>query len=401
MLKLKYLLPKKSVPVLNILPESLPFLYFQSQGAPDDLSNLEIQYEKPTLSHISSLPYYMSSSRISGQGKISDKKHEGIWSSTDENIILEMKEPVNPGQKLMIVKNLGKLVPKGPGVRGPFGYQIEVQGEVQVIGRIKDSFDLYEANVTETLSPIITKSFVITQSIPRFDFQATNINGTSEAQIIGFPPFAKNRKVGTLFSLLYLNKGGDNGFSVGQMYQVQANSRGRKDFPYGYKIKLGELKIIHVEDRFATGLITAMSDPIQLGDHVIPMNAILSKDSSADPFTDENEQIDEDDEDIIIEEDNLESFEDIDDEEYIDEEEPSDEDIDDEEYIDEEPSDEDIEKEEYIEEEPSDEDIDDEEYIDEEEPSDEDIDDEEYIDEEEPSDEDIDDEEYIDEEELE
>ena len=374
--KIKIPAPKKSVPVLNILPESLPVLYFKSQGSPDDLSSLEVKYERLTSSHISSLPYYMSSSRISSQGKISDKKHEGIWSSTNDKIILEMEEPVNPGQKLIIVKNLGKLVQRGPGIRGPFGYQIEVQGEVQIIGRITDSFDLYEASVTETLSPIITNSSVIIQPIPKFDLRVTNINGSSEAQIIGFPPFAKNRKKGMLLSLLYLNRGENDGFSIGQMYQVQANPRVRKKFPYGYNIKMGELKIVHVEDRFATGLITAMSNPIQLGDHVVPINTILSKDSSTDPFIDENEDSDE----IIFEEDNSESFENSDDkdseeEEYIDEEDsieedseevPSEEEFLDDEYIDEEDS-----IEEDSEEAPSEEEFLDDEYIDEVPPSEE------------------------------
>ena len=308
--------PKKSVPVLTELPSSLPILYFQSQDSKDSLVDLEIKYEKPTMTHIASLSYYMSSHQISGQGKIVDKKHGGIWSSTDERIILEMKEPVNPGQKLMIVQNLGKLVPQGPGIRGPFGYQIEVQGEVQVVGRIKDSFDLYEANVTQTLSPIVTKSYVVTQQAPKFDFKPTNINGTGEeAQIIGFPPFAKNKKKGTLYGLLYLNRGSKSGFSIGQMYQVQANPGVRKDFPYGYKIKMGELKIIHVEDHFSTGLITTMSSSIQLGDHIISMNkSILSKESGYDPLMEEDivEDFDED-----MEEENI--IEDFDEEDVYEE----------------------------------------------------------------------------------
>ena len=391
--KIKVPPPKKSAPVLYDLPDSLPVLYFKSKDAQNTLANLDIQYEKPIVPHITLLPYYMASKRITGPGKISDKKYEGIWSSTNESIILEMQEPVNPGQRLMIVKNLGKLVPSGSGIQGPFGYEIEIQGEVQVVGRLKDSFDLYEANVMKTLSPIITESYVVNQQIPKLDFLKTNINGTEEAQIIGFPPFAKSRKVGTLFSLLYLNRGSNSGFSVGQMYQVEANPRVRKDFPYGYNIKLGELKIIQVEDRFATGVITSMSTPIKLGDHVVPMGNLLSTESGYDPFTDEDVRAEED---IILEEkDTTESFEDRDEEDLSDEDfedEDRDEEFSDEDRDEEDLSDEDFEEED---EEFSDEDFEEEDR--EEEPSDEDFEEEDFEDEdrdEELSDEDFEEEDF-------
>ena len=260
----------------------------------------------------------MAPKRITGVGRISDKKHEGVWSSTNEFIILEMEEPVNPGQRLMVVKNLGRLVPSGSGIGGPFGYEIEIQGEVQVVGRIQDSFDLYEADVIQTLSPIRTESYIVNQTIPKLDFKKTNITGTGEAQIIGFPPFAKDKKVGALFSLLYLNRGRDSGFSVGQMYQVEANPRVRKDFPYGYNIKLGELKIIQVEDRFATGVITSMNTPIRLGDRVVPMGDTVSTESGYDPFLDEDIR---EDKDIILEEEKVEEKFEFEEEDIIDEEE--------------------------------------------------------------------------------
>ncbi len=279
---------KKIYPVLHQLPSSLPVLYLNQKTSRFNLSSAKMEYTQLGIPSKSFLHYFQSTSPITAlrKGKILRKKIDpGKWAFTTETVILEMQDSVNPGDRLVIAQNKGYLSSVRWGVRGPFGYQVEVQGEVKVLGRVPDSFDLYEAQVTRTFNnPITTGAFVISGPLIEYDFKKTNIIGRGKAQITGFPPDVYQQTTATLYSLVYLNRGSSSGLAVGQMYQVKANPRMHKYFPFGYDIKLGELKIIHTEKLFATGIITAMNQTIHPGDYIIPLDEGLIQDKNYDPL---------------------------------------------------------------------------------------------------------------------
>ncbi|MYE07866.1 MAG: LysM peptidoglycan-binding domain-containing protein [Oligoflexia bacterium] len=281
----------KTLPIMENIPSSLPPLYIS--GKPEDGdSDLQMSFGHVTHLMMAFLRYYVSDEPPSGQGVISSQKEYGSRFHTGQRLILEMRDPVNPGQKLAVIHNKGKLVSSIRGVRGPFGYQVEVQGEVEVIGRVPDSFDLYEAKVTKSFSPITKRAIVSDRNLIQFDYKTTDLMGSAEAQIIGFPsigPSVKN--MASPYSLVYLNRGSGSGLSVGQMYQVKANLSVQRKASYGYDIKVGEVKIIYAEDRFATGVITEMDHPIHTGDFLVSLSAGLSTQSGYDPFEDVEEGV--------------------------------------------------------------------------------------------------------------
>ena len=278
---------RKIKPILKNIPSSLPPLYSASDRK-KEVDTMGIEFKKVTLPTTSFLHYYMSAEPLYGQGIVSDKKEYGSLFHVGQRVILEMREPVNPGQRLIVVKDMGKLYPSSFGVRGPFGYQIEVQGEVEIIGRVMDSFDLYEAKVTKSLNPIAIGSLVLNRNLIEFDYQTTDLVGNSEAQIIGVPGHKKQEKnVASPYSLVYLNRGLGSGMSVGQMYQIKTNLDIKKKQEYGYDVKLGEVKIVYVNERFATGLITEMSNPIYVGDYIVSLHQGLSTKQGYDPLEDE------------------------------------------------------------------------------------------------------------------
>ena len=284
---------KKRVPVMKHLPSSLPRLYL-SQKKEMDVSNLDISFRNVSKNTDTFLRYYMSSEPVSGQGVIAKAKEYGTVFHVGQKVILEMRDSVNPGQRLVVVKNKGKLYSSVFGVRGPFGYQIEVQGELKVIGRVPDSFDLYEAEVTYFVNPIAVGSLVLDRGISgfKFDYTPTDVSGSSEAQIIGVPaPESHEKSVVSPYSFVYLNRGANSGLSVGQMYQVKANPDVRKHLTYGYDIKLGQIKIIYTEGRFSTGLVTEMSNPIRVGDYIAALNQGLSMETGYDPLEDAIEDV--------------------------------------------------------------------------------------------------------------
>ena len=276
---------KKTTPIMQNIPSSLPPLR-TSEKQEEDLSDVEVNFKaiaKPTMSVLS---YYMSEEPIVGDGFVYGKKDYGSSFHVGQRVILEMRESINPGDKLIAVRDRGKLYPSSLGVRGPFGYQVEVQGEVEIIGRVPDSFDLYEAKVTRSFNPIAIGSLVLTGRAMEFDYQPTDIAGNAEAQIIGVPSLSEShvKSIASPYSTVYLNRGKGSGLSVGQMYQVLANLDVREDEEYGYDIKVGEVKIIYAEDRFATGLVTEMSNSIRVGDYIVPLSEGLSVQRGYDPL---------------------------------------------------------------------------------------------------------------------
>ena len=291
-------------PVMQNIPSSLPHLYL-SDKEEVAISDLELSFNQVKIPTVTVLHHYMSGEPITGRGVVSDKKDYGTWFHAGQRVILTMGDSVNPGQKMVVVQNKGKLYP-ALGVRGPFGYQVEVQGEVEVIGRVPDSFDLYEAKVTKSLNPVTIGAIVLDQNIIEFDYHITDNMGSAEAQIIGVPSKkTDNRTMASAYSLVYLNRGAGSDISVGQMYQVRANPYVRK-MKYGYDIKVGELKIIYAEDRFATGLITEMSNPVYVGDYITSLTKGLSVQSGYDPLDDDDMEEEADGSGGVDEDDDME-----------------------------------------------------------------------------------------------
>ena len=315
----KVKLPKsKKGPSVIKIPKSLPPLYVSEKKEKVQQEwDINVKIITPPTNFF--MGHYIADRPLVGQGKVKNAKEFGLsWHHTQKRIILEMEEPATVGQKMAVIHNRGKLYPLSRGVRGPFGYEIEVQGEVSILGKLGDSADLYEAEVTTSLmNPITVGAIVVEKRLIEADYKTTDLMGNTEAQIIGFPSDGESHvafgnsqvhKIASPYSLVYLNRGSKNGLSVGQMYQIKANQGVREYLEYGYNIKLGALKILHVENRNATGLITEMNNPIYVGDYITSLNKGIHLQKNYNPLDDDIEEIEEDTEDMEDIEDAFEDF---------------------------------------------------------------------------------------------
>ena len=271
---------KHKYPVMHSLPNSLSQISL-SRRAKDiiDMSRIKIRFGTLNASAKSFLGYFMSANPVDSMRKgiiLRKKDNDGLWSHTTETVILQLDDFMHAGHLFTVVKDLGKLSSLPRGVRGPTGYQVEVQGEVKVIGRVPDSEDLYEAQVTKAVSPISNGSILIDSALPEFNFNRTDTFGSGSAQIIGFPSIVQAQQTGGPYDFVYLNRGSDSGFAEGQMYQVKANKDIRRHFPYGYDIQLGELKIVYTEERFATAIVTGLKHFIRIGDYVVSHQGVVT-----------------------------------------------------------------------------------------------------------------------------
>ncbi len=288
---------KHRSPIMYNIPSSLPQISMSKEVKDKlDMSNIKVQFGKLNATAKSFLGYFMSADSVDSLQKgvvLRKKDNDGVWSHTTEVVILKLDDFMHAGHLLTVVKDLGKLSSLPSGVRGPTGYQVEVQGEVKVIGRVPDSEDLYEARVTKAINPVSNGSILVDNTLPEFNFHRTDIFGSGSAQIIGFPSIIRTQETGGPYDFVYLNRGSENGFAVGQMYQVKANKNIRQHFPYGYDIQLGELKIIYAEERFATAIVTGLKHPIHIGDYVVSQHGVVT--GSEHPSVLEEEDLIEED----------------------------------------------------------------------------------------------------------
>lgn len=264
------------VPVLNDFPSSLPFINLVNRDHKDDHQySLNFSFNSLALPTSSYLSFYISERPVRGEGRIFKTKEYGSVShSKGQALVLKMSTDVQVGRRLVAIQNMGRIRPAALGVRGPFGHQIKVLGEVEVTKKIKSRFNLYEARVTVDLHPMQAGASLLPQSLIPVDFSPTNNMGQGQAQIIGFSGSSKyNRhKGGFPYSLAFLNRGSGSHIQVGQMYQIRANLSVRKHDSFAYDIPVGKLKIVHTQGKVATALITEMTQRTQPGDYIVPLH---------------------------------------------------------------------------------------------------------------------------------
>ncbi len=319
---------KKIHPVLNQIPGSLPVIQLVSTKEKNYNLDINFKFADKKIPTKSFLPFYVSKSPVQADGQITQTKEYGKLSHfKGQKVILKMKTNVSEGQRLSVVRDMGKVSPSLLGIRGPFGYQIKVQGEVKIIKKLKNGFNLYEAEITHSLQPVTVGAFVLSREMQMMDFKHTQNFGQTEAQITGFADGTmktKNRwKGGFPFSIAYLNRGSDSGLSVGQMYQVKANMSVRKHDTFAYDIPVGKVKIVYTEDKFATALVMDMIHPIKPGDYLAPLgeaepialhedeSEVMEEDNTQQEEEDASSDFAEEEEEELLDEEDLMDEEDL------------------------------------------------------------------------------------------
>ena len=277
---------EKSVPVLRQFPSGLvPITLFKEQEEKQE----DLVYAFGSLArknkHV--LTYFMADDPDFEKGTVLRKIDRGAWGSSEHYVLIEMDSPVSAGQKFSVLNNVGRVPILRRGISGPYGHQIQVQGEVQVMGEVDPQDGIYQARIIRTFSPITKKAMVSSHPIGIYTIENTGNRGSGrEAQIIGTPPKARNRKWGSLLSVVYLNRGTKDGYRKGEIYEVKMNKDSRPFFDYGYPLNAGQVKIIDVNERFSTAIIIDMYYPIRVGDLIIPVGTGVLKKYNIDGETD-------------------------------------------------------------------------------------------------------------------
>ncbi len=143
----------------------------------------------------------------------------------------------------------------------------EVQGEVEVIGSVDVTKNLYRAIVRKTVNPVSVGGILITGAIPRFSMEQTGNKQTIETTIIGGSSNT-HREIYGLQAIVFLNKGAEAGINPGMLLPVLANPQVRKKNSSVERLvrQIAMVKTLKVTPKYSTAVVLWANEEVRTGD---------------------------------------------------------------------------------------------------------------------------------------
>lgn len=184
-----------------------------------------------------------------------------------------------PGQKYLIVKDHGPLKIVNRNIEGPIRSRfVQVYGQVDLTDKIegantkntnKDRYEIFRAMLVKAMNLTLTDFDLIPGEVEYVNMSKVGPSGTVDAQVIG----SMKNPSSVLFGpgdVVFLNKGSSAGIQPGQIFDL-AIDRSIRDVrtPVNFSgYRSGQLKVVKVSDKSATGVVLNSIDSIQQGDKV-------------------------------------------------------------------------------------------------------------------------------------
>lgn len=282
--------PSRHSKVLDGFPDSLPNWYFQTDSSQNGLPLEIIPIEQHSIINILSLPYFISEYPQAIKGTIFEIEKNAKAASERDYLFIDADEELKVGTTYTVIQKIGKI--RDPEALEDYPKAYEVQGEIQIVGRVEK---LYKALVTLALFPLRVGANIIPGSSPKMNLTEPGELAPMQAMIIG----GENDTTRSLFgpqSIVYLNRGSADGIKVNQRAPVMAVHRLRHP---DSKIlsntwRLGEIKVVKVEENYSTAVVIDATEGILPGDivgefKVSEISENLKKLDASTPFGDAGE----------------------------------------------------------------------------------------------------------------
>lgn len=268
---------RRYTPVLKNIPPSLPnWQDPDADGAQFDAAGISYGRRKiADLKDAIPLAAYITSTAPRPLGSVTEIETGFNLASALQYIYVRMMPGEGEvGDTYLSVINRGAVKANKNVVTQEFlGYGIEVLGEVQLIEKVKSEKlekqgEVYRALVTKTVSPVQTGSSLIIGKIEGVDLSDKGPKVQTVAQIIG-GQFSAERKIYGPQSFAFLNRGMEDGISVGQVLPIRSNRKARdpKSAVLANIRSIGWLKIVKADERFSTAVILRAWEEIVTGDY--------------------------------------------------------------------------------------------------------------------------------------
>lgn len=209
-----------------------------------------------------SLTYFVTEMRVESKGFIAEVERGGSVAADRDFVFIEPMENLKVGDTYTVVKELGHVKDIEDEQFNPS--MIQIQGEVKIIGEI-DGF--YKAIVTKTIAPIEVDADIVKGNIPKFNMTDTGDFINQRATIIG-GEYDINRNLMCLQSVVFLNRGAKDGLMRGRRLIVNANHmvRNPDSFAFDNSWTSAVVKVIRVEENYATAVVLTSSEMVTPGD---------------------------------------------------------------------------------------------------------------------------------------
>jgi hypothetical protein len=177
------------------------------------------------------------------------------------------------GEKYLVVEDVGQLLAPSKYVDSSrLGYQKVISGMVTLGDKVEadvdqKKYDVYRAFVDKAIHPVKLGGQLVRGVLPLISLSSEGPRSDIVAQIIG-GSLDRRRKVFGKSSIVFLNRGIEDGLNEGQVLAIRANRllRNEKSRVTDNQRVIGTLKIVKAANGFATAVITESSEDILAGD---------------------------------------------------------------------------------------------------------------------------------------
>lgn len=176
--------------------------------------------------------------------------------------VLIRSNRISAGQTYTVIKDMGvlKFNPEVVNVKGQ-PHSIQLQGEVKVLGTVrvpKLNETLWRAQVVKSLNPLEVGALLTEIRVPRVDVTQKGLPVASSGVVIGGDQDLRRRLLEP-GSTVFLDSGDGDSIRVGQLLEVYSTQS-------LYSVRAALLRVVHVDQQFATGVIVAGDREVEPGD---------------------------------------------------------------------------------------------------------------------------------------
>ena len=262
-------------PVVMELPPSLPSWQDTVTGA-GKYDDAGIDYGRRKILDVKNeipLTAYVSEKIPEEIGVIHEVEVGNRVATAYQYVFVRMRKgQAKVGDKLLVIQNQGQLISDNPDAGGDLGYAVEIQGEIVLTERTQSEEEIrlgetFRALVTRIVNPVTVGSSVLMGEIRTVEITEKGPTKDVQAFIVG-GQFSNRRKIIGSESLVYLNKGQNDGLTRGDILPIRANRKLRNSTSQVLENlrPLGWLRVVDVNATSSTAIIVRAWSDILTGD---------------------------------------------------------------------------------------------------------------------------------------
>ena len=275
----------KSLPYISLIKNRKEFIFKEDAPLEAEKRNIITNYQ-------------IDESDIDIVGRVSEII--GGIPVTSGEVIVKLDVPAQVGDSFSIIRPIQPIQSQVilPFIlEGGIGEEVVMQARVAITGAISRKRGMYFAEITSMYNPINTRSHIIREDVSTFELGGRFRKGTTRSQIVATAS-GQSGSMLMIHSFVYLNKGSEDGISLGDVFDIQSNRR-----LHGRNIKqsLGEVLVVHITPSYSTAFVKNLRNLAYVGDYATSFESLdlYNQDEEDVVETKSSEFIEDEEEDVI------------------------------------------------------------------------------------------------------